>query len=250
MPQSRLARPSLRGWFLAGSTFAVSTAVSAFAAASPTPETAPTATIRGVVELSPTSTDRPTDVTIESLDAATLDYRPITELPLDDSGRFSFEHPVAEPDLLRLSIGRLRADLVLDAAESIQVTFRPRSAGGALIEGSSGNRRLDAFRTLMSERNRHYFDELKAKGDAAVAAGRHDDLDAMEAERDERLASFYADLGRELDAMGSSASVVVALGYLDVFLVRALFTDAAARLRAWNPNAKITRAIEQTLTRA
>ena len=41
-----------------------------------------------------------------------------------------------------------------------------------MIQGSSGNDALRAFGELLDQRNRHYFDDLKAQGEAAVAAGK------------------------------------------------------------------------------
>lgn len=186
-------------------------------------------------------------LTVRTLNAETLEYDRQAEIPVDAGGRFSFEWPTPEPDVMKLESGDRRAWLYLDAPEEIRVILRTRADGRAVVEGSSGNRRLDRFGELLDSKSHEYFDHLKAQGERAVASADDAEIKALEAVRDKNLELFYQDLGRGLEAMGPSAAVFGGLEYLDVFKQRHLFDAASDRLAAWNPDAKATRAVRQVL---
>lgn len=207
------------------------------------PDGATTVRLQGqVADVSPSGT-----LSLDAYDAASLDYKPWRQVPLDDAGRFEIQVPWSQPDLWRLSVGGLRAHLVVDGPEDVTVSLRPRKQGGAVIQGSSGNDRLRAFGELLDQRNRHYFDDLKTQGEAAVAAGEADALVSMEDERDRRLEMFVADLGAGLDAMGDSAAVLSALRYMDIYKQRRLFVAALQQAETRRPDGTVAHALRRQL---
>ncbi len=187
---------------------------------------------------------------LEAYDAASLAYVDDRPVPIDAAGRFKISLEALEPSLWRLVGEKAKAFLVIDGAERIEVLLRPKSLGGVQIKGSSGNGRLEAFGDLLEERNHFYFDDLKRRGEAALAAGDAAAFEAMEEERDHKLTLFYTDLGEALEAMGHSAAVLGGLRYLDIYKQRPLFVAARDRFARYSPDGQVSRALRRMLADA